>query len=68
MYLLFCIFISSVCFVIYVVVTRWIWRVNRIVNILEKFTFHFIEIERQNQISIEQQEEIIRLFRNGDLR
>jgi hypothetical protein len=64
------IIVFYICYIlIFVFLTRWIFRINHIIQRLEQLIFHCQEsvrqskdMRKQNQILIQQQEEIIELI------
>lgn len=45
-----------------VIITRWLFRIDHIVNVLEKSANNLEEIKNQNDVLINQQDEIIQLL------
>ncbi|BAZ13486.1 hypothetical protein NIES4071_53250 [Calothrix sp. NIES-4071] len=49
-----------------VIITRWLFRIDHIVKVLEQSANNLAEIKKQNNILIKQQDEIIQLLASDE--
>jgi hypothetical protein len=56
-------FLGIVAFaILQVIIVRWVFRIDRIVMILEKTVAHLEDIKKQNNVLIKQQDEMLDLL------